>query len=140
MKGPKSLGDNFGEFIHQLQPESKTLIRKLERIIMKSTKHDKIVTLLFNHIYNEKKKKPKIFFFSFSGFLTGKFKRDEMPKPETRIGFTALAEQNRALQSHPAWSVLKEQDTVWELLDAMKEIANVHGNIILFFFFFFFPL
>ena len=26
---------NFGEFIHQFQPETKTLIRKLERILNK---------------------------------------------------------------------------------------------------------
>ena len=31
----KSTGDNFGKFIHQFQRETKTLIRKLERIIIK---------------------------------------------------------------------------------------------------------
>ena len=31
----ESARDNFGEFIHQLQPETKTL-RKLERILIKS--------------------------------------------------------------------------------------------------------
>ena len=27
--------DNFGKFIHQFKPETKTLIRKLERILIK---------------------------------------------------------------------------------------------------------
>ena len=27
--------DNFGKFIHQFQPETKTLIRKIERILIK---------------------------------------------------------------------------------------------------------
>ena len=27
--------DNFGKFLHQLQPETKKLIRKLERILIK---------------------------------------------------------------------------------------------------------
>ena len=31
----KSAQDNFGKFIHQFQPETKTLIRKLERILIK---------------------------------------------------------------------------------------------------------
>ena len=29
----KSAQDNFGKFIYQFQPETKTLIRKLERIL-----------------------------------------------------------------------------------------------------------
>ena len=29
----ESAQDNFGKFIHQFQPENKTLIRKLERIL-----------------------------------------------------------------------------------------------------------
>ena len=32
----ESTWDNFGKLIHQLQPETKTLIRKLERILIKS--------------------------------------------------------------------------------------------------------
>ena len=31
----ESAQDNFGKFIHQFQPETKTLIRKLESILMK---------------------------------------------------------------------------------------------------------
>ena len=31
----ESAQDTFGKFIHQFQPENKTLIRKLERILLK---------------------------------------------------------------------------------------------------------
>ena len=31
----ESVGDNFGKFIHQFQPETKTLIWKLENILIK---------------------------------------------------------------------------------------------------------
>ena len=40
-----SIWDNFGKFIHQFQPETKTLIRKLKRIL-KLYKQN--VSLLFN--------------------------------------------------------------------------------------------
>ena len=42
----KSAWDNFGKFIHQFQPETKTLIRKLERILIKLYRQN--VFLLFN--------------------------------------------------------------------------------------------
>ena len=45
-KGSESAQDNFGKFIHQFQPETKTLIRKLERILIKLYKQN--VSLLFN--------------------------------------------------------------------------------------------
>ena len=45
-KRSESARDNFGKFIHQFQPETKTLIRKLERILMKSWRQN--VSLLFN--------------------------------------------------------------------------------------------
>ena len=41
-----SAQDNFGKFIHQFQPETKTLIRKLERILIKL--HRQNVSLSFN--------------------------------------------------------------------------------------------
>ena len=34
-EGSESARDNFGKFIHQFQPETKTLIRKLERVLIK---------------------------------------------------------------------------------------------------------
>ena len=48
-KRTKSTWDNFGKFIHQFQPESKTLIKKLEKILIKLYKPN--VSLLFNYIY-----------------------------------------------------------------------------------------
>ena len=39
-KRSESAQDNFGKFIHQFQPETKTLIRKLERILMKFYKRN----------------------------------------------------------------------------------------------------
>ena len=38
--------DNFGKFIHQFQPETKSLIRKLKRILIKLYRQN--VSLLFN--------------------------------------------------------------------------------------------
>ena len=40
---------NFGKFIHQFQPEIKTLIRKLERILIKLNRQN--VSLLINQTY-----------------------------------------------------------------------------------------
>ena len=38
--------DNFGKFIHQFQPETKTIIRKLEEVLIKLYKQN--VSLLLN--------------------------------------------------------------------------------------------
>ena len=46
MMAYESVQDNFGLFIHQFQPETKTLIRKLEMILIKLYKQN--VSLLFN--------------------------------------------------------------------------------------------
>ena len=45
-KGSESARDNFGKFIHQFQPETKTLIRKLEKILIKL--YNQNVSLLSN--------------------------------------------------------------------------------------------
>ena len=45
-KKSESAGNNFGKFIHQFQPETKTLIRKLEKILIKLYKQN--MSLLFN--------------------------------------------------------------------------------------------
>ena len=45
-EGFKSAWDNFGKFIYQFQPETKTLIRKLERIPNKLYRQN--LSLLFN--------------------------------------------------------------------------------------------
>ena len=48
-KRSESAQDNSGKFIHQFQPKNKTLIRKLERILIKL--HRQNVSLLFNQTY-----------------------------------------------------------------------------------------
>ena len=45
-EGSESARDNFGKFIHQFQPKTKTLIRKLERILIKIYRQN--MSLLFN--------------------------------------------------------------------------------------------
>ena len=42
----ESARDNFDKFINQFQPETKTLVRKLERILIKLYRQN--VSLLFN--------------------------------------------------------------------------------------------
>ena len=62
-EGSESTRDNFGKFINQFQPETKTLIRKLDRILNKLYRQN--VYLLFNetclyiyiYIYIRSKKK-----------------------------------------------------------------------------------
>ena len=49
-KRSESTQDNFGKFIHQFQPKTKTFIRKLERILIKS--YRKMVSLLFNQTHS----------------------------------------------------------------------------------------
>ena len=48
-EGSESTQDNFGKFIYQLQPKTKTLVWKLERIIIKLYRQN--VSLLFNQTY-----------------------------------------------------------------------------------------
>ncbi len=48
-EGSESARDNFGKFICQFKPESKTLIRKLERILNKLYRQN--LSLLFNKTY-----------------------------------------------------------------------------------------
>ena len=45
-EGSESAQDNFGKFIHQFQPETKTLIRKLKRIFIRLYRQS--LSLLFN--------------------------------------------------------------------------------------------
>ena len=45
-EGSESAWDNFGKFIHQFQPETKTLIRKLKRILIKLYRQN--MSILFN--------------------------------------------------------------------------------------------
>ena len=48
-EGSESAWDNFGKFIYQSQPETKTLIRKFEKILNKLYRQN--FSLLFNETY-----------------------------------------------------------------------------------------
>ena len=48
-KESESTRDNFSKFIHQFQPETKTLIRKLEKILIKLYRQN--VSVLFNETW-----------------------------------------------------------------------------------------
>ena len=51
----ESARENFGEFIHQFLPETKTLIRKLERILIKLYRqngHGDTSLIAFSHSTN----------------------------------------------------------------------------------------
>ena len=60
------------------------------------------------------------------GLLTGKFTREEVPT-EGRLGWVAQNE-SRGSNSHPAWSKVKDNDQVWDVLDACKKMADAHGE------------
>ena len=53
--------DNFGKFLHQFQPKTKTLIRKLERILIKLYRRN--VSLLFNQTCLNERLLPKYTYF-----------------------------------------------------------------------------
>ena len=55
-KGSESARDNFGKFISQFQPETLTLIRKLERIFNKLYRQN--LSLSFNETYLNKRLLP----------------------------------------------------------------------------------
>ena len=64
----------------------------------------------------------------FRGLLTGKFERNKTPDEKgSRIGFIHK-DESKAAQAAPAWSKYNGDDDYWNLMDAMKEIANSHGK------------
>ena len=60
------------------------------------------------------------------GLLTGKFTKEEVPT-EGRVGWVAQNE-SRGSHSHPAWSKVKDNDKVWNILDTCKKLADAHGE------------
>ena len=57
----ESTQDNFGKFIYQFQPETKTLIRKLEMILIKLYRQNVSLSLsLYIYIYRERENRIKI--------------------------------------------------------------------------------
>ena len=63
-----------------------------------------------------------------SGLLTGKYSRGETPAPGTsRLGWVEENKQSRSNQSHPSLSEYADKEKYWQLMDAMKKIANKRG-------------
>ncbi|XP_060594702.1 1-deoxyxylulose-5-phosphate synthase YajO-like [Ruditapes philippinarum] len=64
------------------------------------------------------------------GLLTGKFERNKTPDAKgSRIGFVHQ-DESKAMQAAPAWSQYNDDDNYWKLMDAMKEIAKIHGKTV----------
>ena len=59
----ESAWDNFGKFIHQFTPETKTLIRKVKRILIKLYRQN--VSLLFNQTCLNERLLPKFTYFRY---------------------------------------------------------------------------
>ena len=76
----------------------------------------------------KRKKKEKVIreLHAHRGLLTGKFTREEGPT-EGRLGWVAQNE-SRSSHSHPAWSKVKDNDKVWNILDTCKKVADAHGE------------
>ena len=65
---------------------------------------------------------------SFSGVLTGKYKRDEkLDHTSGRIAFVAK-DESKAMQAAPAWSQYANNESYWSLIKTMEEIGKAHGN------------
>ena len=65
-----------------------------------------------------------------SGLLTGKFKRGELPTDShsSRLAWVEGDRGSRTNQSHPSLSDYADNSQYWGLIEAMKEIATVHGE------------
>ncbi|CAG2242825.1 unnamed protein product [Mytilus edulis] len=63
---------------------------------------------------------------SFSGVLTGKYKRDEkLDHTSGRIAFVAK-DESKAMQAAPAWSQYANNESYWSLIKTMEEIGKAH--------------
>ena len=64
-------------------------------------------------------------FTTHRGFLTGKFKRGQLPA-EGRLAWSAKKDKFK-LEAAPAWSVL-DTDSNWTILDTAEKIAKARGS------------
>ena len=62
----ESAWDNFGKFIYQFQPKTKTLVRKLEKILKLYRQN---LSLLFDHTHTETHTKTDTFIYIYFYFL-----------------------------------------------------------------------
>ncbi len=65
-----------------------------------------------------------------SGLLTGKYKRGESPSSDSnsRLAWVEKDKATRANQASPSLSDYADNEQYWELIEAMKTIATVHGE------------
>ena len=63
----------------------------------------------------------------FSGWLSGKVKRDGNLEEGSRIAWSS-AQDGRRNQSHPDYKQFAESAKVWNLLDFMEKIGKKHGT------------
>ena len=65
-----------------------------------------------------------------SGLLTGKYKRGESPSSDSnsRLAWVEKDKATRANQASPSLSDYTDNEQYWELIEAMKTIATVHGE------------
>lgn len=62
------------------------------------------------------------------GVLTGKFERDRSPEATgSRIGFIHQ-DESKAMQAAPAWSKYRDDESYWNLMSVLKDIAQKHGK------------
>ena len=57
------------------------------------------------------------------GWLTGKFKKDEAPAADSRVGLVEAGKVPK-LQSNPSYSQFAKDPKTWKLLDTMISIAG----------------
>lgn len=68
--------------------------------------------------------------FNCRGLLTGKYERGIVPSDpnSSRIAWVEADKSSRSNQSHPSLTQYADKDEYWELIKAMKEIADKHSN------------
>jgi len=64
------------------------------------------------------------------GLLTGKFQRGQPPPDpsSSRVAWVEADQQSRTNQSHPSLSQYGGNEQFWDLLDAMRRVAEAHSK------------
>ncbi|XP_046578841.1 1-deoxyxylulose-5-phosphate synthase YajO-like [Haliotis rubra] len=60
------------------------------------------------------------------GLLSGKYTRDS-PPTSGRLGWVR-EDEKRASQAMPGWSALEGNEQIWNIIDALQDIAKTHGK------------
>ena len=104
----ESAQDNFGKFIHHFQPETKTFIRKLERVLIKLYRQN--VSLLFNQICLNERLLP---YYTHTYILI---------KFPCSLSFAVFI----AVISIFCW--IKALDILHTVVTSLKQVSNCKGN------------